>query len=75
MACNLPVASVDVGDAAQRLDGVYPSQVVPRNATRLGQAISEILETGRRSNGRGKINDCSEEKDCPDTKGTLSSDC
>lgn len=62
MACNLPVASVDVGDAAERLDGVYPSQVVPRNAARLGQAISEILETGRRSNGRGKIKDCSADK-------------
>jgi teichuronic acid biosynthesis glycosyltransferase TuaC len=62
MACNLPVASVDVGDAAERLDGIYPSQVVPRNAARLGQAISEILETERRSNGRGKVKACSADK-------------
>lgn len=61
MACNLPVASVDVGDAAERLDGVSPSQVVPRNAERLGQAIRGILKAGRRSNGREKIKDCSED--------------
>jgi glycosyltransferase involved in cell wall biosynthesis len=62
MACNLPVATVDVGDAAERLDGIYPSQVVPRNTAQLGQAISEILETGKRSNGRGKIKDFSEDR-------------
>src|SRR5262249_50861147 len=28
LACNLPVVSVDVGDSMERLDGVWPSQVV-----------------------------------------------
>lgn len=62
MACNLPVASVDVGDAAERLQGVHPSRVVPRNSEALAQAIVEILQDGRRSNGREKINECSEER-------------
>jgi glycosyltransferase involved in cell wall biosynthesis len=62
LACNLPVAGVDVGDVAERLVGVCPSKVVPRDAASLGQAIFEILETPRRSNGRERIQECSEEK-------------
>ncbi len=62
MACNLPVASVNVGDAAERLQGVHPSRVAPRNSEALAQAIVEILTDGRRSNGREMISECSEER-------------
>lgn len=62
LACNLPVASVDVGDAAERLDGVFPSRVVPRDAISLSEAICEILERPQRSNGREKILECSDNK-------------
>ncbi len=62
MACNLPVASVDAGDAAERLEGVYPSRVVSPNAANLACAVSEILETPSRSNGREKIQDYSHER-------------
>jgi teichuronic acid biosynthesis glycosyltransferase TuaC len=62
LACNLPVASVNVGDCAQRLAGVWPSQVVTRDAESLGQALYEILKMPQRSNGREMIQDCSEEK-------------
>ena len=60
MACNLPVASVDVGDAAERLRGVFPSRVAPRSSAALTQAIVEILTEPRRSNGREMILECSE---------------
>ena len=62
LACNLPVVSVDVGDCIERLDGVCPSQVVPRDAASLGRGICEILRAQRRSNGREKIMGCSNEK-------------
>jgi teichuronic acid biosynthesis glycosyltransferase TuaC len=62
LACNLPVVSVHVGDVAERLEGVFPSQIVPRNAASLAKAICETIERPQRSNGREKIQDCSEEK-------------
>jgi teichuronic acid biosynthesis glycosyltransferase TuaC len=62
LACNLPVASVDVGDARERLMGVVPSCVVPRNARSLSQAICEIIRVGGRSNGRDMIQDCEQEE-------------
>ena len=57
LACNLPVVSTDVGDVAERLEGVYPSKVVRRDATELGKALADILREGRTSNGRqrGKV--------------------
>jgi teichuronic acid biosynthesis glycosyltransferase TuaC len=62
LACNLPVVTVDVGDSIERLDGVYPSQVVSRNSASLGRGICEILRAQRRSNGREKTMSCSNEK-------------
>ncbi len=62
LACNLPVVSVDVGDAIERLEGVCPSQVVPRNATSLAQGICQILRAHGRSNGREKVLGCSDER-------------
>jgi len=51
MACNLPVVSTDVGDVAERLDGVEPS-AVRRTDQGLIDALVEILRGGERSNGR-----------------------
>jgi teichuronic acid biosynthesis glycosyltransferase TuaC len=47
MACNLPVVSVDVGDVAERLDGVFPSAVVARDARALGNALVEVIQRGK----------------------------
>lgn len=58
MACNLPVAAVDVGDVAERLHNVSPSVVVPRHHEPLGRAIAEMLILGKRSNGREAVRDC-----------------
>lgn len=61
IACNLPVVSVDVGDVRERLRGVRPSMIVPRDATEIGKGVAEILRHGQRSNGREFINDLSSE--------------
>jgi teichuronic acid biosynthesis glycosyltransferase TuaC len=52
LACNVPVVSTDVGDVAERLQGVYPSKVVRRDAHEFGKALADILHESRRSNGR-----------------------
>jgi teichuronic acid biosynthesis glycosyltransferase TuaC len=55
MACDLPVVSVDVGDVREQLDGVRPSYVCEPNAGSLADALVDILESPRRSNGREMI--------------------
>ena len=52
IACNLPVVSVDVGDAKERLQHIYPSAVVRNfNAHYPALAMLEILRNRKRSNG------------------------
>ena len=60
MACNLPIVSVDVGDIAERLEGVDPSTIVRRDPESMGAALARILESRARSNGREKLTQCSE---------------
>ena len=52
LACNLPVVSVDVGDVRERLSGVTPSAVVSKDPQQIGASLADILQQGRRSNGR-----------------------
>ena len=53
MCCNLPIVSVDCGDARERLGGVRNSFVVDQyDAGRLADAIVTVLERGERSDGR-----------------------
>jgi glycosyltransferase involved in cell wall biosynthesis len=52
LATNLPVVSVDVGDIAERLEGVTCSHVIERDAHALGRALGEVLNPPRRSDGR-----------------------
>ena len=54
LATNLPVVSVDVGDVAERLEGVMCSYVVERDPQALGRALTEVLNPPRRSDGRRK---------------------
>jgi len=56
LACNLPVVSVPVGDVPERLAGVHPSAVVPRDPKLIGEALIRILLKRQRSNGREGIN-------------------
>jgi glycosyltransferase involved in cell wall biosynthesis len=55
LACNLPVVSVPVGDVSERLAGVHPSAVVPRNPNAIGEALASMLLTKERSNGREHV--------------------
>jgi len=59
LACGLPIVSVDVGDIAERLDGVHPSRIVACDARAIGSAAAEIVLSGQRSNGRDAIRNLS----------------
>ncbi len=50
VASGLPVVSRDVGDVRQRLEGVSPSRIVGSDPKEIGEAIVEVLRTGRRAN-------------------------
>ncbi len=58
LACNLPVVSTDVGDVAERLDGVQPS-FIGRTDDELVDALVETLHRGTRSNGRAAVQELS----------------
>jgi glycosyltransferase involved in cell wall biosynthesis len=62
LACNLPVISVEVGDVAERLQGVHPSRIVERNVDGIATAICEILTLKQRSNGRQLVGRCALEQ-------------
>ena len=51
MACNLPIVSVPVGDVPERLRDVIPSHVLPRDPTKLAEAVVRVLHERPRSNG------------------------
>lgn len=60
MACNVPLACVDVGDVRERLHGVQNSLIVRRDAGELGGAIAHLVRNAGRSNGRERIAHLSE---------------
>lgn len=62
IACNLPVVTVDVGDVRERLTGVDPSRIVPRDPLDIGRAVVEILRLGKRSDGSAHIRYLSSEE-------------
>jgi glycosyltransferase involved in cell wall biosynthesis len=62
LACNLPVVSTPVGDVPERLDGVYPSVVVPFDPDEMGKALAKILTDRSRSNGRSHVLKISNER-------------
>lgn len=55
LACNLPVVSVPVGDVPERLEGVEPAAIVPRDPEALADAMASILRARGRSNGRSRV--------------------
>jgi glycosyltransferase involved in cell wall biosynthesis len=55
LACNLPVVSTPVGDVPERLAGVYPSAIVARDANQMADALTKILVTKQRCNGREHV--------------------
>ncbi len=59
LATNLPIVSVDVGDVAERLQGVRSTAVVERDPEKIAAALEEMIETPRRTDGRKKIDEFS----------------
>jgi glycosyltransferase involved in cell wall biosynthesis len=59
LACNLPVVSVDAGDAAERVDGVRHARIVARDAESLGKALEDMVRQPLRSDGRLKLDEFS----------------
>lgn len=55
LACNLPVVSVPVGDAAELLDGVDGCAICPRDAEALGTVLAQVLREGQRIAGRSAL--------------------
>lgn len=56
MACGCPIVSVDVGDVAERTEGVEGSYVVPtRDPHDIANALQKAIEFNGRTNGREKI--------------------
>jgi len=62
LSCDLPIVYVDVGNVAERVKGVTPSRIVPRDSHALGRALLEVLSLGCRSNGHLATLDLSEDK-------------
>jgi glycosyltransferase involved in cell wall biosynthesis len=56
LACNLPVVTTDVGDTAQRVEGVTHSTASNDDEV-LVDALVAVLRSGERSNGREAVAD------------------
>ena len=59
LACDLPIVSVDVGDVSERLEGVRPSKIVPRDPHAIGSAAADIVLSEQKSNGREVVKNIS----------------
>jgi teichuronic acid biosynthesis glycosyltransferase TuaC len=55
LACNLPIVSVDVGDVAERIEGVENACLASRDAEMIGAAVAEMVRTPRRTDGFRKL--------------------
>lgn len=56
IACGCPIVSVDVGDVAERTEGVEGCHVVPtRDPSEIAAALRNAIEFEGRTNGREKI--------------------
>jgi glycosyltransferase involved in cell wall biosynthesis len=55
MACNIPIAGVDVGDVAWLLNGVHGYAVCPREPVALGAIMADMLTQNHDVGGREAI--------------------
>jgi glycosyltransferase involved in cell wall biosynthesis len=62
MATNLPVITVDVGDAAELIGSTAGCYLVPREAAAIAEKIVEVCRHGSRTNGREWIQRLSMER-------------
>lgn len=59
LACNLPIVSVDVGDVAERIQGITGCYLCERKPEDVASKIRCVLEGSRLTDGREKISDLS----------------
>ena len=59
LASNLPIVSVDAGDAKERLEGVLNCRLTERNPQAIAAALVELTAEPLRSNGRSRIKEIS----------------
>ncbi len=59
LACGLPVVSVDVGDVAERLEGICHTRIVPREPGEIAAALVELTARPVRTNGPERCQDIS----------------
>lgn len=62
LATNLPIVSVDVGDIAERLEGVAYSRIARRDTQSLGRALADVVTPPRRSDGRRRVAEFSSQR-------------
>ncbi len=63
LACNLPVVSVDVGDVAERLEGIEGCVTCPdSDPDRLAAALAEVLRTNKRTDSRARVAELDENR-------------
>lgn len=62
MAVNLPVISVDVGDAASQIRSIEGCHVVPRTAGAIAGKIVEVCRRGAHTDGRSSVERLSMDK-------------
>lgn len=72
LACNLPVVAVDVGDVGELLDGVRNCRTC-RSDAELVEALTAVLDSGSRSDGRSRIDAYSLERMAEDLLGVYES--
>lgn len=57
LACNVPIVSVDAGDIRERLTGVKGTRIAERDPRTLAEALYELLDAPRASDGRKRMNE------------------
>jgi glycosyltransferase involved in cell wall biosynthesis len=55
MACNLPIVSVNVGDVAERIDGVEGCYLCEPTPQDIAAKLRRVLQDGHRPDSRAKI--------------------
>ena len=55
MACGCPIVSVDVGDVAERIDGLEGCYIAARNSQDIASKLNQALSFNSRTKGRERI--------------------
>lgn len=59
LACGLPVVSVDVGDVAERIEGIEGCHLAPPEPSELGAKLNLVRQRGRRIDACARIGEFS----------------